>query len=47
MFSQVLLSSKCYNAIGVEFKKKLATLRQIVLQGSPSNTENSLASPRI
>lgn len=44
-FSQVLLSSKCYDGIHVEFKKKLATLREIALEGSPSKTENPLASP--
>lgn len=46
-FSQVLLSSKCYDGIHVEFKKKLATLREIALEGSPSKTENPLASPWI
>lgn len=43
-FSQVLLSSKCYNGIHVELKKKLATLREIALEGTPSKTENPLAS---
>lgn len=46
VFSQVLLSSEHYEGIHVEIKK-LATLRDISLESSPSKTENPLISPRI